>query len=308
MVLHERLPAAYPLRNSFRADGVLTAVKKTITPLLLAVLLVSCAYAGSGTGSGPGTGSGNSSGIRNTNGSASPNPSNAGTPAGSWILTKGTTLTGEIPILDDHPITLVIDAEKAGGHAACNIYGGTVTINGDAIQLSAMSMTEMACIDERAMNAEADYMTALTTVTRWAREGDRLVLSGEGVELTFALQPPIPDAEIVGTNWVLDTLIQGDAASTVQGEATLVLAADGTFIAFTGCRHLPGSYQITGDAIDFADLGTTMNGCSAELQQQDALVLDVLDGQVSATVDGSILTLTGNDQQGLGYHAAPAIE
>ncbi|MEP6468946.1 MAG: META domain-containing protein [Chloroflexota bacterium] len=284
-------------------------MKKTITPFLLAVLLVSCAYAGSGTGSGPGTGSGNGSGNGsggNGTGSASPNPSNAGTPAGSWILTKGTTLTGEIPILDDHPITLVIDAEKAGGHAACNIYGGTVTVNGDAIRLAAMSMTEMACIDERAMNAEADYMTALTAVTRWAREGDRLVLSGEGVELTFALQPPIPDAEIVGTNWVLDTLMQGDAASTVQG-ATLLLAADGTFIASTGCRHLAGSYQITGDAIDFADV-TATGDCSAELQQQHALVLDVLDGRVSATVDGSILTLTGNDQQGLGYHAAPAIE
>lgn len=273
-------------------------MKKTITPLVLAVLLVSCAYVGTGNGNGSGG---------NGSGSASPNPSDVGTPAGSWILAKATTATGEIPILDDHPITLVIDAEKAGGHAACNIYGGTVTVNGDAIRLSAMSMTEMACADDRAMNAEADYMTALTAVTRWAREGDRLVLSGDGVELTFALQPPIPDAEIVGTTWVLDTLMQGDTASTVQGEATLVLAADGTFIASTGCRELTGSYQITGDAIDFAHV-TATGDCSAKLEQQDALVFDVLDGPVSATVDASILTLTGSDQQGLGYHAAPDIE
>jgi heat shock protein HslJ len=274
-------------------------VKRTIALLLLAALLVSCAYAGSSTG--PGSGPGSGAGI------ASPNPSDAGTPAGSWILTRGTTPSGEIPVLDDHPITLTIDAEKVGGHAACNIYGGTVTIDGHAIQLSAMSMTEMACLDDKAMNAEAAYMSALAAVSTWARHDDELVLTGDGVQLTFGLRPPVPDAEIVGTSWVLDTLIQGDAASTVLGEATLSLAADGTFIGSTGCRELTGSYQISGEAIEFSDV-TPTGSCSDELQGQDASVLDVLGGRVNATVDGSTLTLLGNDRHGLGYHAAPGIE
>jgi heat shock protein HslJ len=268
---------------------------------MLAFVLMSCAYVGGGTGSADGSGNGNA------NGSRSANPSEPGSPAGSWILTKGTTPTGEIPVLDDHPITLIIDAEKAGGHAACNIYGGTATTDGDAIHLSAMSMTEMACIDDRAMNAEAAYMSALAAVTRWARDGDRLVLSGDGVELTFAVQPPVPDADIVGTSWILDTLIQGDAASTILGDATLVLAADGTFIGSTGCRELTGSYEISGDTIDFSDV-TPAGDCAGELRGQDAMVLDVLDGSVTVTVDGSTLTLIGDNRHGLGYHAEPGDE
>jgi heat shock protein HslJ len=291
MITQHCLPAAYQ-RNGFGSHGVWTGVKTKVSPLLLAVLLASCAYVTGGSGRpdlGPG--------------SPSPDPSVAANPAGSWILTQGTGPSGQIPVLDDHPITLVIDAQKAGGHAACNIYGGTVTIDGDAMELSAMSMTEMACVDERAMNAEADYMSALAAVTRWARDGNQLIVTGEGVELTFELQPPVPDAEIIGTTWVLDTLIEGDAASTVPGEAILLLATDGSFSGSTGCRQLTGSYRISGDAIDLGEVIAT-GDCTDELRQQDALVLDVLDGGVKATVDGSTLTLLGDDRQGLGYHAA----
>jgi heat shock protein HslJ len=268
-------------------------VKKTVAPLLLALVLASCAYVGSGNGSGQASPSGN--------------PSDPGTPAGSWILTRGTGPSGDIPILDDHPITLVIDADKAGGHAACNIYGGTVTIDGDAIHLAAMSMTEMACLDDRAMNAEAAYMSALAAVTRWSRDADQLVLAGDGVQLTFAVQPPVPDAKLIGTSFVLDTLMQGDTASTVQGEATLTLGADGTFRGSTGCRQLTGSYQVSGDSIDFGNV-TQTGACTDELQAQDALVVDVLAGRVTATIDGPVLTLLAQGQQGLGYHAAPSVE
>jgi heat shock protein HslJ len=283
--------------NRSGVDGVWTPVKRTIASLALAIMLTACAYAGSGNGNGNGSGPA----------SQSANPSDPGTPAGSWNLTKGTDASGEIPVLDDHPITLVIDADKAGGHAACNIYGGTVTIDGDSIRLAAMSMTEMACLDERAMNAEAAYMSALAAVTKWSRDGDRLVLSGEDVELTFTAQPPVPDAQLVGTTWVLDTLMQGDAASTVQGEATLTFATDGRFRGSTGCHVLAGSYQVSGDSIDFSNV-TQTGDCSDELQGQDALVIDVLAGHDSATIDGPILTLLAQGQQGLGFHAAQSIE
>jgi heat shock protein HslJ len=280
-------------------EGVWTPVKKTIASLVLALMLTACAYVGSGNGNG--------SGPASQSANPSANPSDPGTPAGSWILTQGTGPSGEIPVLGDHPITLVIDAEKAGGHAACNIYGGEVTISGGSIHLAAMSMTEMACLDDRAMDAEAAYMSALAAVTKWSRDGDRLVLSGDGVQLTFAVQPPVPDAKLIGTTWVLDTLMQGDAASTILGEATLTFAADGTFRGSTGCHELTGSYQASGDSIDFSNV-TQSGNCSDQLQGQDALAVDVLGGHVSATIDGPILTLLAQGQQGLGYHAAESVE
>jgi heat shock protein HslJ len=255
-----------------------------IGPILLAAVLAGC-YAINGASGAPAAGDAN----------------------GSWILRAGTGPTGAIRIFDDHRITLVIDGDQAGGHAACNIYGGTVTINGAAMRLSAVSMTEMACAEDAAMNSEAAYMVALDAVTRWARDGDRLVLSGEDTQLTYQLEPPVADQSLVGTSWVLESLIEGEAASSVQGEAFLQFAADGSFTGMTGCRNVRGSYVRTGDAIEFSDLDLT-GDCPAELKGQDSAVIDVLQGGVSAEIDGKSLTLTGNAGQGLAFRAAPGIE
>ena len=225
---------------------------------------------------------------------------------GSWVLTDGSGPDGPIQILDGHRITLVIDGTDAGGRAACNLYGGTLTVNGGAVRISALSMTEMAC-EERPWSAESAYLAAIGAVAAWERQGDRLTLTGPEVGLTYELLPPVPDEEITGTDWVLDSLIQGDAVSSTLGEATLRLAADGTFAGSTGCRELAGRYVINGDEIDFVAL-VADGDCRAELQEQDAFVIDVLQGGFSATVDGASLTLTDNAGQGLGYRAAPGIE
>lgn len=258
---------------------------------VLTILLASCAYGRAGAGSG------------------TPNPSQPAQGdglAGTWRLTGGTGPDGPIQILPDHRITLVVEGTDAGGRAACNLYGGTLTVNGGGLRISALSMTEMAC-DEPAMSAEAAYLAAIGAVAAWERQGDRLTLTGPEVELSYELQPPVPDEEIVGTTWVLDSLIQGDAVSSVQGEALLMLTADGAFMGMTGCRELSGRYVISGDEIDFVDLAA-VGECGAELQQQDAFVIDVLEGGFSASVDGASLTLTDNAGQGLGYRAAPGIE
>jgi heat shock protein HslJ len=273
-------------------------VKRTIAPLLLAALIASCAY-----GPGGGNGSGNGSGT------ASPSPDGSGNAhglAGAWVLTDGTGPTGPIQVLADYRITLVIEGDEAGGHAACNIYGGTLTVDGDALQISALSMTEMAC-DEPAMSAEAAYLAAIGVVDSWERDGDRLVLSGSQAELTFELEPPVPDEQIVGTTWVLESLIQGDAATSVLGEAFVMLTADGKFTGMTGCRELRGRYVMFGDEIDFAELSAE-GECPADRRAQDAFVIDVLEGRLSATVEGTSLALSDDAGQGLVYRAAPGIE
>ena len=280
--------------NGWGADDVWQVVNKTIAPFLLSVIIASCAYGPGGAGNGSGSAS------------ASPDGSGGQGLAGSWVLTDGTGPTGPIQVLDNHRITLVIEGNDAGGRAACNIYGGTLTVDGDALQISALSMTEMAC-DEPAMTAEAAYLATISTVTSWARDSDRLVLSGPDAELTFELSPPVPDEEIVGTSWVLESLIQGEAASSVQGEAFLMLTADGTFTGMTGCREIRGRYVIFGDEIDFTELAAD-GECSADRRGQDAFVIDVLGDGFSATIEGGTLTLSDNAGQGLVYRAAPGIE
>jgi heat shock protein HslJ len=228
--------------------------------------------------------------------------------SGSWVLRAGTGPSGDIRIFGEHRMTLVIDGDQAGGQSGCNIYGGTVTFAGGAIRISAMSMTEMACADDRAMQSEAEYLAALGAVTRWARDGDQLVLTGEGTRLTYELVPPVPDAALVGTSWVLDSLVQGDAVSSVQGEATLVFAADGTVTGSTGCREFDGSYAVNDDQIDMTDLVVTDQGCPPGFEAQDQHVLQVLGARITASADGATLTLLADGGQGLVYHAAPGIQ
>ena len=261
---------------------------------VLTVLLASCAYGRAGSGSG------------------TPKPSQPAAPgdglAGTWVLIDGTGPDGPIQILADNRITLVIEGTDAGGRAACNLYGGTLTVNGGTVQISTLSMTEMACV-EPAMSAEAAYMAAIGAVAAWERQGDLLTLTGPEGQLTYELKPPVPDEEIVGTTWVLDSLIQGDAVSSVQGEAFLMLTADGALTGMTGCRELTGRYVIFGDEVRFTDLGAE-GECRAELQAQDRMVIDVLEGGFTASVDGATLTLSAGRNEGLGlvYRAAPGIE
>jgi len=108
---------------------------------------------------------------------------------GSWTLVRGTDGGVAIRIVADHPITLTVDGGKVSGRAACNTYGGDVVVADGQLRFSPMSMTEMAC-DEPSMAAEAAYVAALGKVRGASRDGNRLTLTGTGVELTFDRLPP----------------------------------------------------------------------------------------------------------------------
>ena len=67
------------------------------------------------------------------------------------------------------------------------------------------------------------YLDGLSRVDIARRDADQLRLTGPATQLDFTLVQPTPDAEPVGTRWRLESLITGDAVSSVLGEATLLL-------------------------------------------------------------------------------------
>lgn len=107
---------------------------------------------------------------------------------GTWQMTSGTVDGEEIPLLDSHPITITFEGDEVSGTAACNGYGGTFDLDGSEIAFGALAMTEMACIPEETMEAEAMFGTALTRVDTVVID-DQMTLSGEGVELVFESVP-----------------------------------------------------------------------------------------------------------------------
>ena len=126
-----------------------------------------------------------------------------------WELAEGSVEGDEIAPPETHPITIMFEEGRVGGTASCNGYGGEYTIDGATLAVGTLAMTEMACSPPETMTAESLFTKALLRVESVTVTDGRLILSGDDTELVFAELPPVPDAELQGTVWVLDGLISG---------------------------------------------------------------------------------------------------
>lgn len=215
---------------------------------------------------------------------------------GEWVLVSG------VPLVDGYPISLSASVNEFGGRAACNQYGGSAVIDGDTISIGEMFMTEMGC-EPAVMDAESAYLTALGAITNWAIVDGQLRLEGSGETLVFDRAPEVPTEALVGTTWILDTLVQDDMAFTTVGEpATLLLHEDGTVTGSTGCRDLSGTW-IESDAQIFFPEFAADGECPDDIWEQDNLVVTVLGDGFTASIDGDLLSLTSMGNEGLLYRA-----
>ena len=236
---------------------------------------------------------------------SSPDPSGAGTVdvTGHWQMTSGTIDGVVLAAGNDAPITLTVKGTQIGGRSACNNYGGEIVFQEGRPRFTLTSMTQMACA-EPAMAVETAFLVALPRVVGAARDGDRLTLTGPGVELLFDRLAPVPLAQLIDTDWVLDSIVAGDVVSNVAGDpATLRLDAGGTFKGSTGCRTFTGRWVVANGGIRPTDLGMDRAECPPDLAGQDGHVVGVLEG-FRVAIDGQTLTLTSDGGDGLIYRAA----
>jgi heat shock protein HslJ len=153
------------------------------------------------------------------------------------------------------------------------------------------------------MDSESQYIEALPRVTAYSSSAEILTLTGDGVELNFIALPPVPIADLTGTVWVLESLIQGETISSVDDDrATLELFTDGSMLGSTGCRNLHGRYAVVGAEVTMPEIAAE-GECPADLQSQDGHVVNVLGDGFQAVVEGLQLTLTASGGNGLVYSA-----
>ena len=100
--------------------------------------------------------------------------------------------------LDNSKATLSFpEAGKVAGNGSCNRFFGSAEINGDAIKLSALGSTRMAC-PEPVMNQESKYLEALQAAERFEWKDPYLLIYCKGFEkpLRFTRmateKPPAP--------------------------------------------------------------------------------------------------------------------
>jgi heat shock protein HslJ len=228
---------------------------------------------------------------------------------GSWQMTSGTVDGEEIPILDDHPITLTFAGNEMNGTAACNGYSGTFDISGTSIDIGDLSMTEMGCFPQEIMEAEAMFADAITRVDQVSLDG-RLTLTGDGIEMVFDTLEPVPDAELTNTVWVLDGLVNGDAVSTpvLDTRATLEFFTDGSALGDTGCRPFSAQYTISGSEVSITGLTSDGHECEPDLASQDEHVVSALESGFTVDIEQNRLTVSPDDGNGLVYLAELTVD
>lgn len=241
----------------------------------------------------------------------------ADAPIGSWQLVD-TDPPIEVP--EGSRVTLSVEEDseenggqlRVGGTAACNHYGGTLRVDGDAWEVTELFQTEMACEPPAAMEAERAYLEALGTVDTWSRSDDTLRLAGGDVALTFELLPEVPTASLTGTTWEVDGFVQGTGddgavSSGVAGvePATVRLDDDGTIELFTGCRDFVGQWTTAGDEVVLTSFGQAEGSrgvdadgqltCDEQSEAQERDVLAVVESGMVAEIDGRRLTLRNGE-------------
>lgn len=191
---------------------------------------------------------------------------------------------------------------QVGGNSSCNSYGGSYTVDGDALTVGPLAMTMMACMDEALMAQEAAFGAAMQSAAGYAIVDGKLEIydaAGQTV-LVFAAAP---STDLVGSSWVASAVNNGREAvtSVVAGtEITLEFGADGSLGGSSGCNRYNAGYTLDGESISIGQPAGTKMLCDGEgVMEQEAAFLALLpqaatyairDGRLELrTADGALI-------------------
>ncbi|HSE07465.1 MAG TPA: META domain-containing protein [Nocardioidaceae bacterium] len=212
---------------------------------------------------------------------------------GNWHLVEGRDGEGVLG-LGQREVTLGFDDAAVGGSSGCNVYGAQVLVEGASVRFDEIGGTEMAC-EPHVMDLERRFLAVLGAVQAAEVDGGTLRLSGPDSELTFERDAAVDDTAFVGTTWTLESLIDGETASSVLPGGELSFTENGVVVGSSGCRTVRGSYEVHGDEVTVSELDIEdplAGACPPGAEAQHRHVVDVLRNGFTAGIDGERLTLT----------------
>jgi heat shock protein HslJ len=203
-------------------------------------------------------------------------------------------------------VRLSFNGGQLSASAGCNMMSGAYSLDGDHLLLANAGVTEMGCDAPR--QAQDDWL--------FGTLGGKPTLALNGNDLTVTLGGTViqlldreiadPDVELVGPLWTVESIISGEAVSSVpQGAtATFQFRADGTVDLQTGCNSGGGKYAVNAGTLRFIDIVTTDRACAGPGGELEAAVVRLLSAAaVDYLIDANVLTLRAGDQ-GLQLRAA----
>ncbi|HEU0235637.1 MAG TPA: META domain-containing protein [Candidatus Limnocylindrales bacterium] len=222
-------------------------------------------------------------------------PAVAPTLDGRVFLSTSVTQDGaDRPLVPGTRIRLGFGDGGLTASVGCNTMGGTVRLDGGVLVLDGGAMTEMGC--DEARHAQDSWLFDILGGRPTVRlAGNELeIQSGETVIRLLDREVAEPDLEPIGTLWTVDSIISGDAVSSVPAgvTATLRLLPGGDLALDTGCNTGSGHFVIDGATIRFSDIGLTKRACDGPAGAMEGAVLAVVAADaVSWSIDANSLTL-----------------
>jgi len=188
--------------------------------------------------------------------------------------------------------------------AGCNTMSGIASIGGGRLEVADLATTELGC-DPPRHEQDAWLAALLGARPSWRLDGDTLVLASGGTELRLSdREVAEPDAALEGTTWLVDTIVDAQAAASAPaGSSASVVFEAGSAAVATGCNTGSASYQVAGATITFGQLALTRKACPPDLAPLEDAVRGVLDGAVQFEIDADRLTVTHPSGRGLQLRA-----
>lgn len=233
-------------------------------------------------------------------------PPASGLPADRTFLSTSVAQDGkDRPLAEGTRIRLTVDSEQLSVNAGCNSLGGSARLDGDRLVVDGMGGTEIGCEQELAEQDKwlADFLSGGPS---WRLEGDtlRLSLKGTTIELIDRAIAE-PDRPLRETRWQLDTLVDGETASSLPGKAKahITLGENGRATGNAGCNDLSARFEEAGDQLTFSAVTVTRMSCGGERDKVERAVLAVLEGSPAYEIEADRLRLTTPAGSGLEFRA-----
>jgi heat shock protein HslJ len=218
------------------------------------------------------------------------------TPSAEDLSGRGfvsTDVTG-YDLVEGSEITMNFLDDSVSVNAGCNTMNGGYEIADGAFVAGQFAMTMMAC-DQPLMDQDTWLSEFLASSPSISLDGSTLSFSSDEVTITLG---EIEPAALTGTMWTVTGTVANEAVSSVPMDSTasITISGDGTVAVNTGCNSGSGSVEIGDDTLTFGPIATTLRACADEaVNQLEASMLAVLQGEVTYEIDGSNLSLRSGD-------------
>jgi heat shock protein HslJ len=213
------------------------------------------------------------------------------------------TVGGKTEQAPDGAYLKIADNGKADGNYGCNTFGSTAAFKKGGIDFENARSTEMACGDAL-MKFEKTFARTLDAgkFTPEPTDGGLTLTTGDGDTVKLTKEKP---AALYGTKWRVDYLMDREVATSLPKEArgkawfTLDKKA-GTLSGNVGCNDISAKATVSKDRITLGSPRTTEKTCSDSLMAVERSFLGLFKGTVKYRIDHRNITLTSENNTGIG--------